>query len=224
MLKNRTSLVFAVLLVFFAWSDLFAQGGIKGGLSVSALQSSKEDYRPFLGYEVGWIQDGISNPVFGLQLGVFYTLKLSRSFNFQPEFYYSQRGYQFDQTPLYNTNYNLHINYLELPVLFEYKLPFDWGFKPGIIAGPFAALKISRNKQIQFADEEITAAVSSVNNFDYGLVFALGAEFNVWNGQIILDLRINWGFSNVMNQPDEFISLSDNPGTVKTRAVIFMTG
>ena len=224
MLKNRTSLVFAVLLVFFAWSDLFAQGGIKGGLSVSALQSSKEDYRPFLGYEVGWIQDGISNPVFGLQLGVFYTLKLSRSFNFQPEFYYSQRGYQFDQTPLYNTNYNLHINYLELPVLFEYKLPFDWGFKPGIIAGPFAALKISSDKKIKIADEEVSGTVSNVNSIDYGLVFALGAEFNVWNGQIILNLRINWGFSNVMSQPDEFISLFDNPGTVKTRAVIFMTG
>ncbi|MGB5848881.1 MAG: porin family protein [Ignavibacteriaceae bacterium] len=224
MLKNGNSLVLVALFIIFTSSYLFAQAGIKGGLSVSALQSSKEDYRPFLGYEVGWVQHGTSNPVFGLQLGMFYTLKLSDKFNFQPEFYYSQRGYQFDQTPLYNTNYNLHINYLELPVLFEYKLPFDWSFKPGIIAGPFAALQISNDKQIQIADEEITGTVSSVNSIDYGLVFALGAEFNAWDGQIVLDLRINWGFSNVMSQPDEFISLSDNPGTVKTRAVIFMTG
>ena len=224
MLINRNRLVLVALFIIFTSSDLFGQAGIKGGLSVSALQSSNEDYRPFLGYEVGWVQHGTSNPVLGLQLGVFYTLKLSDAFNFQPEFYYSQRGYQFDHTPLYNSNYNLHINYLELPVLFQYKLPFDWGFKPEIIAGPFAALKISSDKQIQLADEEITGTVSSVNSIDYGLVFALGAEFNAWGGQIILDLRINWGFSNVMSKPDAYIRLSDNPGTVKTRAVMFMTG
>ena len=102
MLINRNRLVLVVLFIIFTSSDLFGQAGIKGGLSVSALQSSKEDYRPFLGYEVGWVQHGTSNPVFGLQLGVFYTLKLSDAFNFQPEFYYSQRGYQFDHTPLYN--------------------------------------------------------------------------------------------------------------------------
>lgn len=224
MLKKGNSLVLAALFIIFTSSDMFAQAGIKGGLSVSALQSSKEDYRPFLGYEVVWIQHGTSNPVFGLQLGMFYTLKLSDTFNFQPEIYYSQRGYQFNHTPLYNSNYNLHIDYLELPVLFEYILPFDWSFKPVIIAGPFAALKLSSDKQIQLADEEITGTVSNVNSIDYGLVFALGAEFNALDGQIVLDIRINWGFSNVMNEPDEYISLSDNPGTVKTRAVIFITG
>jgi hypothetical protein len=224
MLKNGNSIILVALLIIFTSCNLFAQVGFKGGLSASALQSSKEDYRPFLGYEVGWVQYGTSNPVFGLQLGVFYTLKLSEVFSFQPEFYYSQRGYQFDRTPLYNSNYNLHINYLELPVLFEYKLPFDWSFKPGIIAGPFAALKISSDKRIQLADEEITGIVSNVNSIDYGLVFALGAEFNAGGGQIVLDFRINWGFSNVMSKPDAFIRLSDNPGTVKTRAVIFMTG
>jgi hypothetical protein len=224
MLINRNRLVLVVLFIIFASNDLFGQAGIKGGLSVSALQSSKEDYRPFLGYEVNWVQHGTSNPVLGLQLGVFYTLRLSDTFNFQPEFYYSQRGYQFDHTALYNSNYSLNINYVELPILFEYVLPLNWSFKPGIIAGPYASLKISSDKQIQLVDKEITGIVSSVNSIDYGLVFALGAEFNVWNGQIILDLRINWGFSNVMNQPDEFISLSGNPGTVKTRAVMFMTG
>ena len=42
-------------------------------MSTSALQSSQEDFRPFLLYEVSWLQDGTSNPVFKLQFGVFYT-------------------------------------------------------------------------------------------------------------------------------------------------------
>jgi len=212
-----------LLILFLVTFPLLAQPGIKGGMSISALQSSEEDYRPFLGYEVGWIQHGTSNPVFGLQLGVFYTFNLSDAFNFQPELFFSQRGYQFDQTPLYNTNYSLHINYLGLPVLFEYKLPFDWSFKPGIIAGPFTALKISSDKQIQIAHEEITGMVSSVNNIDYGFVFAINSEFKVWNGELIIELRVNWGLSNMMTQPDEFISISDDPGTVQTRAVTLMT-
>ncbi len=64
MLKNGNSLVLVALFIIFTSSDLFAQAGIKGGLSASALQSSKENYRPLLGYEVGWLQHGISNPVF----------------------------------------------------------------------------------------------------------------------------------------------------------------
>ena len=210
---------FSIIFIILA-NALVAQPGIKGGVSISALQSSNEDYRPFLGYEVDWVQHGASNPVFGLQLGVFYTLQFSNEFNLQPELFYSQRGYQFDQTPLYSTNYSLHIKYIELPVLFEYTLPFDWSIKPRIIAGPFAAIKISSDKKIKIGDEEISGSVSSVNNIDYGIVFGLGAEFSAWNGQIILDLRINWGFANVMTQPNDFISLSDDPGTVKTRGVL----
>ena len=124
----KIALQFLILFFFLLTFPLSAQQGIKGGLAVSGLQSSSKDFTPFLGYEVSWLQHGTSNPVFGLQLGVFYTVCFSDEFNFQPELYFAQRGYQFDQTPLYNTNYSLHINYLELPVLLEYYLPFPVRF------------------------------------------------------------------------------------------------
>ena len=137
------------LVIFFILpTTLLAQFGIKGGLAVSALQSSGEDYTPFLGYEVSWLQHGSSNPVFGLQLGAFYTFNISDEFIFQPELYFVQRGYQFDQTPLYDINYSLGINYLDLPLLIEYYLPLDWGFRPAIIAGPYSSIKLSSNKKI----------------------------------------------------------------------------
>jgi len=224
MSKNGNSLVFVALLLTIISSDLFAQPGIKGGLSASALQSSENEFRPFLGYEVAWVQHGRSNPVFGLQLGVFYTFNLSNVFNFQPELYFSQRGYQFDKTPLYNTNYQLHINYLELPILFEYKLPLDWIFKPGIIVGPFFSYRISSDKKILIGDEEVSGTVASVNDFDYGLLLVLGAEFDGWSGHIILDLRLNWGLANMMSQPDEYINILDDPGSVKTRVITLMAG
>ena len=220
----KTILKYLVFFTLLFTIPICAQLGIKAGISISALQSSEEDYRPFLGYEVTWLQDGTSNPVFGLQLGMFYTLKLSDEFYLQPELYFTQRGYQFDQTPLYNTNYSLRINYLELPILFEYRLPFDWSFNPVITAGPFTALKLSSDKNIRTEDEEISGDLSSVDDMDYGLVFALGAELPAFNGQLIFDLRVNWGLANIMRQPDEYINLSDDPGTVKTRVITLMTG
>ena len=220
----KIALQFIILFFFLFIIPLNAQPGIKGGLAVAGLQSSNEDFTPFLGYEVSWLQHGTSNPVFGLQFGVFYTFVISNAFTFQPEFYFAQRGYQFDQTPLYNTNYSLYINYLELPVLISYYLSLDWGFHPVITAGPFAALKISSEKQIKLSDEEINGNISNVSNFDYGVVFGIGAEFAAWDGELIIDLRINWGFANVLSQPDDFIRISDDPGTVKTRAITLMIG
>ncbi|MCW8810696.1 MAG: PorT family protein [Ignavibacteriaceae bacterium] len=218
----KYGLCFIIFLLFSF--TLSAQPGIKGGLAVSALQASGEDYTPFLGYEVSWLQDGTSNPVFGLQLGLFYTFNISDEFIFQPELYFAERGYQFDQTPLYDINYSLGINYLELPLLIEYYLPLGWGFHPAITAGPYSSIKLSNNKKINLPGEEINGEVSSVNNFDYGIVFGIATEFAAWNGEIIFDLRVNWGLANVLSQPSDFISINDDPGTVKTRAVTLMTG
>ena len=212
-------------IVFFLSSfSLYSQPGIKGGLAVSALQASGEDYTPFLGYEVSWVQYGTSNPVFGIQLGAFYTIGISDEFIFQPELYFAHRGYQFDQTPLYDINYSLGINYIEIPLLVEYYLPLGWGFHSAFIAGPYSSSKLSSDKKIKLPGEDIHGEVSSVNNFDYGIIFGITTEFSVWSGEIILDLRVNWGLANVLSQPDDFISISNDPGTVKTRAVTLMTG
>lgn len=219
----KTTLRFLIIFSFFNAVPLIAQPGIRAGLNLSALQSSQEDFRPFLGYEVSWVQEGTSNPVFGVDAGLFYTLQLSAAFNLQPGLYFAQRGYQFDQTPLYNTNYSLRINYLEMPVLFEYKLPLNWSFSPFITAGPFISIKLGSPKKIRISDKETTGMVSGINTIDYGTVFGVGAEFDAWDGQIIFDLSVNWGLANVMAQPDNFIGLSDDPGTVKTRAVMLMT-
>jgi hypothetical protein len=150
----KTFFRFLVFIPFLLTIPSNAQPGIKAGMSISALQSSTQDFRPFLGYEISWLQYGTSNPEFGLQLGIFYTVKLSNPFNLQPELYFSEKGYQFDQTPLYNTNYSLSINYLELPVLLEYYLPLDRSFNTVIMAGPFAALNLG-NEHLMRKNEKI---------------------------------------------------------------------
>ncbi len=79
MLKSTLQFLVTIKLLFTF--QINTQPGIKLRMNTSALQSSKEDIRPFLVYEVLWLQYGTSNPEFGLQLGIFYTLKLSNLFN-----------------------------------------------------------------------------------------------------------------------------------------------
>ena len=121
------------LLVLMPLDAAWSQFGLKGGLAMSGFQLSQNssssagnDYRPFLGYEVEWIQEGdAAKPDLGLQLGVFYVKSISKYFAVQPELFYSQRGLHFYQIELYNSAYSLEVNYFEVPVLLKFKIPLN---------------------------------------------------------------------------------------------------
>jgi len=118
---NKTIFLLGIsLLVFMPLNAAWSQFGLKGGLAVSGFQLSQNsssstgnDYRPFLGYEVEWLQEGdASGADLGLQIGIFYAKDFSKYFAVQPELYYSQRGLHFYQTELYNSNYSLEVDSL----------------------------------------------------------------------------------------------------------------
>ena len=125
--KIKHILFITVIFLTYSSANLNAQAGIKLGVSLSGLLSSRpDDFREFLGYEAEWIQYGESRPVLGFQLGVFYTINISDYFDFQPEINFVQRGYWFDQTPLYDARYIVNINYLEVPLFIRYKTPINF--------------------------------------------------------------------------------------------------
>jgi hypothetical protein len=220
-----------LLLIFFLPNATFGQIGIKGGVVISGFQPwqdlspfSGNDYQPFLGYEVDWLQDDASYPDLCLQIGIFYTVDISKYFAFQPELYYSQRGLNFYKTELYNTTYSLNVSYLELPLLLKYNLPLDWQIKPSLFLGPYLALKLSANRTLDIEGETNTREVPAINNLDYGIVFAINTEFSAWAQNVMFELRINWGLANAMQQPEEFTDLYIDAGRVTVLAFTFMTG
>jgi hypothetical protein len=227
----KVLLLFLLLLIFVQSNLAFGQLGFKGGLVVSGFQPSQDlspfsgnDYRPFLGYEVYWIQDDAAYPDIGLQFGIFYTKDISTYFALQPELLYSQRGLHFFQTELYNTSYSLNVNYLEIPVLIKYKIPVRWRVKPGLLAGPYIAVKLSAKRTLEIWDERNTKGVSSIKNLDYGLVFAIHSDFSAWSRQLVIEFRFNWGLANIMSQPEEFTEIFEDAGSVKVLAFTFMIG
>jgi hypothetical protein len=146
-IKKLGFLLGTLLLVLMPLNAAWCQFGIKGGLALSGFQLSQNvsssvgnDYRPFLGYEVEWIQEGdAAKPALGLQIGVFYIKDLSECFAVQPELFYSQRGLYFYQIELYNTSYHLKVHYVEVPLLLKFNIPLELSVKPSLLAGPYTA-------------------------------------------------------------------------------------
>jgi len=220
----RRGLIIAAILAQFLSCDLQAQVGGKVGMSLSGLRSTNpDDFRPFLGHEIEWIQYGESRPVIGFQIGVFYSMRISEYFDLQPEVNFIQRGYWFDQTPLYDAKYVVRINYLELPVPMRYRVPID-AFDVRLFAGPFAAIKLGANGYIEYEGKEEVKSLTSVELFDYGIVMGLGSEANVGEGQMTFDVRFNWGLHNMMSQPSSYVDLYEDPGSVFNLAVALMIG
>lgn len=224
MKRNRQIVIITGLLFLLICSDLHAQFGVKIGTSFSALLSSNaDDFRPFLGHEVEWIQYGESRPVLGIQFGAFYTIQVSHYFELQSEINFIQRGYWLDQTPLYNARYKIKINYLELPLIIRYKAPINF-INFNVCTGPFTAIKLNANGHLEYNGIQKIESLDCVKEFDYGLVMGLGSEFKAGTGQMLIDLRFSWGFHNMMSQPDDYIDLYDDPGRVRNLSLILLTG
>lgn len=220
-------LTFLLLIMFMlSFSNISqAQVGIKAGVSFSGLLSSNEgDFRPFLGHEVEWIQYGESKPLIGIHIGVLYAIDVNEYFDFQPEINFVQRGYFFDHTSLYDTRFYIKTNYLEFPVSIRYKLPLSESLRINFYTGPFVAIKLSANRYLEFDGKEDEKQLESVNAFDYGIIFGVDSGLDIGADRMLFDLRFNWGLSNIMSQPKNYIDLYKDPGTVKNLTFTFITG
>lgn len=221
---QRRPVHIAFLLAPFLFQFVHAQIGVKAGISLSGLLSSHpDDFRPFLGHEVEWIQYGESKAIIGIQIGLFYSIKISDSFDLQPELSYVQRGYWFDQTPLYDANYVVSIDYLTLPVTIRYKLPID-AFQIRVFTGPYVGFKLSANGSIEYQGKKEVKSLASVKPFDYGLVTGLGSHVDLGRGQMMVDLQFNWGLHNMMSQPSSNVDLYEDPGMVRNLAFALLIG
>jgi hypothetical protein len=221
---QRRPLRIVCLFAPFLFEFACAQVGVKAGISLSGLLSSNpDDFRPFLGHEVEWIQYGESKSVIGIQIGLFYSIRISDYFDLQPEVSYVQRGYWFDQTPSYDARYVVSIDYLALPVTIRYKLPID-AFPMRVFTGPYVAVKLSANGRIEYEGKEEVKSLASVKAFDYGLVTGLGSHLDIGAGQMIVDLQFYWGLHNMMSQPGNYVDLYEDPGTVRNLAFALLIG
>ncbi len=202
---------------------LRAEIGVKGGMSLSGLQSSTGDYRHVLGYEAS----GLSWGKFftGFQAGFFKTFDLSKRFQIQPEISYALRGGNSSTTYLYDDIvYKVNISYVETPVILKYKILAGRAFSSAVFAGPYAALKLKAEKQTRIWKEEEVTTLPNVRSFDYGLILGLTVECALGSGRALLDVRSGVGLNNIMDVLPDTIRLSTDKDHIRNLYVSVLMG
>jgi len=212
-----------VLALFCSFAAIgFAQVGIKAGASLSTISEEGEG---FSSEDVD--RNSIVTPVVGLT----FDLNLSDIITIQPELLYSQSGGK----NVYNvlgttTDASYRINYLELPVLFKVKVGNEDldGVGVHLAAGPWVGYAFSgKSRVITTADGTVLFDTERDFTFDdeddakrlnYGMIGAAGVSF----GHMVLDLRYNYGFNNLLDNDAD--NDNDNKPVRQTRGVALTLG
>ena len=202
---------------------LSAEIGVKGGMSLSGLQSSTGDYRHVLGYEMSGLSGG--RVLTGFQAGLFKTFDLSRRFQIQPEINYTLRGGNGSTTYLYDDIVNkVNIFYVETPLILKYKIVAGRPFSSAVFAGPYAALKLKAEKQTKIWKEEEVTTLPNVRSFDYGVILGLTVEYALGSGRALLDLRSGVGLNNIMDVLPDTIPLYPDKDHIRNLSISVLVG
>ena len=232
---NHSTALRTVLVIFFLSAAGFfsaqAQFGITGGLALSGYDIhggdryiSGDDYRPFLGYEAGWLQHGNTWPDLGFHLGATYRKAFSMRSALQTELSVVQRGLNFVHRTQYNTAYYLNVTYLQLPVLFAHNFTSTRKIAPGIQTGPYAALQLSSNRKLEIWDDKNIDKVSGVSSWDIGWVAAFTLEWPAWSGHLSCALRMDYGLASALFQPAHHIDIYVDAGKARVIAFSLLAG
>jgi len=169
-MKSLITTVFFVLLITVVATAQHANIGIKGGLNAYTIKNDNNDnINPFLGFHFGLVGH----------------IHMSDQFAVQPEVVYSMQGSTYNED---GNEVDLNLNYVNIPLLFQYM--FDNGFR--LQAGP--QLGILANAKMRIGNLEINIE-DAYEPIDLGISFGL-SYFNP-NSNFGYDLRYNHGLSDI---------------------------
>lgn len=164
-MKLYAGLVIVAMLVA---SSAYAQGtnlGIKGGLNFYNV------YDNYGGFETKT----------GFHAGLLWHMHVDQNFAFQPEVVYSLQGANLPN------NEQLHLGYLNVPVLFQ--LMFNNGFR--LEAGPQVGFLVHARSELDGLSEDVT---NSFDPFDASLAAGFGF---IGSSGLGFDVRYNHGISRI---------------------------
>ena len=169
------------------------QVGIKGGLNVSELATSKDQT-----VLIGNSPEVVRNfPRTDVNAGLIVSIPLSKKFSFQPEAVFSSQGATAKPSYGYivSTQEEYKLGYVNIPLLLKYNSPLGFFFETGPQVGLLTSAKI--NETIVGADH--TAIYNVKNQFkstDIGWTLGTGYLSPIDLG---LDIRYNFGLTDINN-------------------------
>lgn len=222
--------LFWLLLICISPELANAQIGVKLGSTISNFYYTDTemnpsigydiDLRPYLGYEIEWIQLSDQKPLVSYYLGGYYNFQFSNRFSLRPEMGFTQKGLNFSQSKYERIIYRVKISYLEIPLSVSYKYIKKESFVGELYIGGFGAFKLNAIKKVAYQNSSAEKTkINCVNNFDAGIHFGLNFKYKVFAKFILFDFRVFSGLSDVFYIPEDQISLYYN--TQKTKITGF---
>lgn len=198
MIKNILTLILGMVIA----SPSLAQVdfGLKGGLNIVNNKT------------VGPTPEYTDNRKFrpSYHLGVFTIIPFKDRFFVQPEFLFSNKGFKFAPKNGRDAG-NLHLNYLNLPILIGYQPVERLNLLLGSEIGYLLTAKTKRDSRTE------DVSIFWNNKFDFAL--AVGISYSIIE-KINVGLRYNHGFSSVIKDifvRDKFGQLTDQKVKLQNR-------
>jgi hypothetical protein len=190
--------IILLLAVLFITLNAYSQAGfgIKGGLNYVNNVVTAEDKS---------IEESFVGNKYRLSshAGVFGVIELSEKFLVNTELLYSNKGYTSDPGGNIEKN-ELHLHYLNIPMLFGYKaIP-----RLTVLFGPESGYLISANLKREGKTVDVNESWSK--RFDVGI--AAGLRYHIWS-RTFLEFRYIHGLSSVMDSEVQFPDDNGNSHT-----------
>lgn len=184
---KKITLASLTLLLVFAASAQQARFGFKGGLNVSHLNNNDvEEFGSRLGYNVGFLAH----------------IHVNRDVAVQPEIVYSSQGTRYTVS---NGEHELHLDYVNIPVLLQFMFAGGVRFETGPQLGFLANVKDTRR-----GEETGNFTTDDFKSVDVSWAAGLGY---VSASGLGIDARYNFGLSNI-----------NDAGTNRLRNSVFQVG
>ncbi len=168
--------------------------GMRGGANLSSVENVKS---------LSGLLSATINKNIGINTGIFFNFGLSKMISIQPEFNYSQQGYDLTNGIESETLNNQAIN---IPVLFKLAVGGS-KVKFFVNGGPYAGLLLKSEKISVSASQTITNLVDftnqdgkeiKVNRYDYGVQAGTGFQFDLGGPKLEIEGRYNYGLADPM--------------------------
>lgn len=162
-----------LITAFFISSTAIAQHvnfGVKGGVNLyNVINENSSNY----------------NSKVGIHLGLLAHIHLDKSIALQPELVYSTQGGKFVSNGI---DYNLKLNYINVPVLLQYM--FDNGFR--LEAGPQLGFLINAKSDSKNSSTDVKANFKAID-----FAVAIGVGYIKPSTRFGVDFRYNVGLNDI---------------------------
>jgi hypothetical protein len=202
-MKKKLQIGFILSMIFLS-ANTFGQTQVVGSKKTNDVTKTAKTYLDLMVNVVSTnINYGDANSAMtdykksanGIQAGASFQAGITPSLSLVSELYFMKKGGKLKaNNPLSSSESNLRLNTIELPVLAR----FHFG-KFYVNAGPSIAYNISGSSKIEDVSTKLsfTNSTEGFKRFDAGVQMGGGIEFPFKQRRIALDMRYNYGLTNV---------------------------